>query len=105
VGWKGDSDRTDSSRNVGVIDHRPSEGDDTPHGQVDFVVQPPSPFVAEELADKACLTKSVGGVDQIDDVPVKLQRKTSARNYGGRVGGRGRSRSCGRFRDLHSKRQ
>jgi hypothetical protein len=83
MGRKGDSDRTDSSGDVRVIGHRPTERGDTRPGQVDVVVQPPSSFVAEELADETYLTKGAERVDQIGDVAVKLQRETSARNDGG----------------------
>jgi len=52
MGREGDLNRTDSSGNVWVVDHGPSEGGNTPHGQVDLVVQSAPSFVAEELADE-----------------------------------------------------
>ena len=84
LGGEGDCEGTDSSSDVGVINHRPTEGGDTSHGQLDFVVQPASSFMAEEFADKAYLTKSAEGIDQTDNVAVELQRKTSACNDGRR---------------------
>jgi len=62
LGWKGKRDGTDSSGNMRVIDYRMSEGGYTPHGQVDFVVQSASPFVAEELAGETYLTERGEGV-------------------------------------------
>lgn len=91
LGSEGDRDRTNSSGDVRVIDHRPSEEGDALHGQVDFTVQSASSLVAEELADKTCLTKSAEGIDQADNVAVKLQGKTTACDYGRRGRGRGRS--------------
>jgi hypothetical protein len=83
MGREGDRDGTDSSGDARVVDHRPSEGGNAPHGQVDLVVQSPPALVAEELADETYLTKGALGVDQTDDVAVKLQGKTSACNDGG----------------------
>jgi hypothetical protein len=89
---------------VGVIDHRPSEGGDTPQRQVDFVVQPASSFMAEELTDETNLTESAEGIDQSDNVAVELERKTTACNDSGRSRGRGRTRGCGRPRNLFGER-
>jgi hypothetical protein len=83
MGREGDLDRPDSSGDVWVIGHRPSEGGNTAYGQVDLFVQSAPAVIAEELADKADLTKGAEGVDQTNDVAVKLQRKTSACNDGG----------------------
>lgn len=83
MGREGNRDGMNSPGYVSVIGHRPSEGGDAVHVQVDVAVQPASCFVAEELADKACLTKGAGGVDQTDNVTVKLQRQTSACDGGG----------------------
>ena len=64
--WEGDRDRTNPSGEVRVICHRPGEGGNMPHGQVDFMIQSASSFIAEELADKTNLTKTAEEIDQTD---------------------------------------
>jgi len=53
MGRESDLNRADSSGNVWIIGHRPSEGGNAMYGQVDFVIQPASSLTAEELADEA----------------------------------------------------
>jgi len=83
MGGESDRDGTDPSGNAWVVDHRPGEVGDTPDGQVNFVVQSPSTLLAEELADKTYLAEGALGVDEADDVAVKLQGKTFACDDGG----------------------
>lgn len=83
MGRESDRDGTDPSGDAWVVDHRPGEEGDTPHGQVNFVVQSASTLVAEELANEAYLAKGALRVDEADDVAIELQGKTSACNDGG----------------------